>query len=413
MTFKQKFLFALCSVALVADIATAATVPANVKSVQAKAQGNALALTWAPVEGAASYRIYYSHESILGNQGNYDDFQPTTNADTSYTFTSAPLSAPAIYFGVLAVDATGVESEGFEVETSVTLTASQPSTNMPVIGASSSAPAMTTSTPSQTVQSMPSTTSTPFAMLAVESTSSTGVIVAFSKTIKSDLVLNPSYFIITTVSGTVLPITRVEMGAQSALLHTRPQTPGESYTLGLLNAIQAQDGTNLTPSAPRVWFGGFSNVPMGASSSAASMPSSTSYSRSPLNPNPPPTQQPVVRDPQSLQLNAQAQKDGTYAVSARWVEVPGAQGYVLYTSADGKQYIKSSIVDATQNSVEYSRVKPGDFWLKVAAKDNLGNESAGIARAVSLPASGLGLLAVMMGAGAAAGSHFHRKKKVA
>jgi hypothetical protein len=86
---------------------------------------------------------------------------------------------------------------------------------------------------------------------------------------------------------------------------------------------------------------------------------------------------------------------------------------VLYTSADGKQYVKSSVIDGSQNSVEYSRVKAGDFWLKVAATDNRGHESMGIARAVNLPASGLGLLAVMMGAGAAAGSHFHRKKRVA
>jgi hypothetical protein len=398
MSFKQKILLAVCSVALVADIATAATVPANVKSVQARAEGSTLVLSWAPVQGAVGYRIYYSHESILGNQGNYDDFQATNSTDTTYTFTSTPLNAGTVYFGVLAVDASGMESEGFETEASVSLTqaASQPSLTTPVMSAPSS---------------LQSTTGIPLTMLAVESTSSTGVIVAFSKPTKSDLVLNPSYFIITTASGTVLPITRVEMGAQSALLHTRPQNPGETYVLGLLNIIVAQDGTSMTQSAPRVQFLGFGTAPFMSSSAAASIPSSASYSRNPLNTNQP--TQIAMQDPQSLQLNAQVRKDGTYDVSARWVEVPGAQGYVLYTSADGKQYVKSSVIDGSQNSVEYSRVKAGDFWLKVAATDNRGHESMGIARAVNLPASGLGLLAVMMGAGAAAGSHFHRKKRVA
>ncbi|MBP7114214.1 MAG: hypothetical protein KBA40_02040, partial [Candidatus Peribacteraceae bacterium] len=104
MTCKHTLTFAALTLSLTAGVALAADMPSNVKSVQATSGGNTMTVLWSPVPGAVSYRVYYSHESILGNGGNYDDFIQTPDSQVIYILPNPPLQSEKIYFGVLAVD---------------------------------------------------------------------------------------------------------------------------------------------------------------------------------------------------------------------------------------------------------------------------------------------------------------------
>jgi len=189
MPSKQIFTLALAVTALTAQVAFAAGTPSNVQNIQARLLGEALTVTWAPVAGAQFYRIYYSHESILSNQGNYDDFETTPTNAATYTFTKLPLNSQEIFVSVLAVDASDTESEGFESEASVRVQASSLM--------SSSAE---TSTPSSAVPNVmpqgefPTTTAEPMMMRTVSTLSSTGVLLVFSKNIQQDAVISPVFW---------------------------------------------------------------------------------------------------------------------------------------------------------------------------------------------------------------------------
>lgn len=276
MSPKQILTIALVMIALTGQIALAAEPPANVQNVAAALTDGKLTVTWTPVEGAVSYTIYYSHQSILGNGGDYDDFEPVQNV-TSFTFDALPLSAPTIFVGVLATDAAGAESEGFETEASVTVTAAPV---QPAVSSSSSS-SVASSESSSSLNAMPAgenptTTSTPMALISVQATSETGVLIGFSKPVKIDAVITPEFFIITDSGANVLRITKVTVNAATILLETERQVPAREYTFGLLQPVTAVDGTNATPSTPQVKF-----TAAGTATVQPPAPTAPAYGRNP------------------------------------------------------------------------------------------------------------------------------------
>lgn len=120
MTLTQKTLLAL--VVALAPLSTIAAVPPMITDIQAKLTSGILTVTWTQPVGSADiafYRVYFSHESILARDGNYDDFERTKGPETVITFTKLPLQSKEIFFAVLAINTAGRESEGFETETSI------------------------------------------------------------------------------------------------------------------------------------------------------------------------------------------------------------------------------------------------------------------------------------------------------
>ena len=120
MTFTQKILLALA--AMLVPLSAVAAVPPTITSVETKLTNGVLTVRWDPPRDStdiAFYRVYFSHESILARDGNYDDFERTKGPETMVTFTKLPLQSKKIFAAVLAVNAVGQESEGFETEASV------------------------------------------------------------------------------------------------------------------------------------------------------------------------------------------------------------------------------------------------------------------------------------------------------
>ncbi len=232
MSFKQKLTLFLAMMAIAGQIAHAQGVPpGNVKVVQAKIQSGQMIVLWQPVQGAASYRVYYSHESILGNQGNYDDFAQTAGAVTEYAFQAAPLTSPKIYVSVLAVSTDGIESEGFEVEASVDapMTNDKPSNPVmqpePESGHSSS---VATSATEAQPDSRDLTVSAPMAVATLQVISSTGIVLGFTKDVSLTPALDSTYFLVTDSGGVVLHIEKYRLPASSCCLRPSRKSPGAS-----------------------------------------------------------------------------------------------------------------------------------------------------------------------------------------
>lgn len=413
MSKKQILTLVLAFTALTAQIVFAAALPANAKNVAASIVNGALTVTWTRVDGAAFYRVYYSHQSIIGNAGNYDDFERTTGAETVHTFAKLPLTSPKIFVGVLAVDAAGNESEGFETEASVDRPAAPVSSSAATIpeALTNSGLASSSSVSVMPRGENPTTTAEPMNIVSVVPVSSTGVLVTFTKPVKTDAQITPLFFLATDSGGIALGINAVKIDAATILLTTNPQIPERSYTFGLLQPVPAGDGTNAMPAAMQVQFKGF-GAPVAAPQpeKPAEPQQPTAYGQNPMfggNGNPALGN---VGDPSFLDLKATPRKDGTYDVVARWIGAPGVQNYGLYTAVNGQPYTWNSQVGPDQTTVQYSHVRPGNFALRVTSRTGQGQESRGVERALDLPASGIGVIGIMAAAGAAAGLRLRRRK---
>lgn len=416
MSFKQTLTTTALLLSLSASVAFAAELPGNVKNIQATSSQGKISVLWEPVPSAVTYRIYYSHESILGNGGNYDDFEQTVGSQTIYNFASMPLQSEKIYIGILAVDKDGNESEGFEteamVEASASMISSSSSSEASSVASSESSESSESSSESMPSGENPTSTAVPMSIESVQAVTETGVLVTFTKDVSADAVVNAGYFLITTVSGTVLPASNTAISGNTVLITTAPQSPDTEYVLGLLTPIPAADGTNATPSEPQVRF----RTPVKTEPNTPAEPGQT-YGRNPSLPGaiiPQPTgygQRPpqAPLDPSNLGLSAVLRKDGTYNVIARWTASPNAANYSLYTSKNGSPYSWNSAVGNSETTVQYSGITPGKFGIKVASRTN-NVESSGIDKVIDLPATGIGLLGVAAVAGA--GAVGRRKKKV-
>lgn len=240
MTFTQKSIVTLLTF-LMPVSAMAIGVPANVRGIQINNANGAITVSWQPMqENVSFYRVYYSHTSILQNQGNYDDFERTRGLESAYTFSKAPLTSGTLYVSVLAVSPDGVESEGFEEEASLDLGGATPVVN--------NANIPTVATPQ------------PMTITSVGPISSTGILVTFSEDVAlSDAVAVDGYFVVTDTGGTLLRTTRVNVVSSTVMIHTDPQTPGKTYVLTFAKAIPGTQGGSVPVTVAPAKFLGFTN----------------------------------------------------------------------------------------------------------------------------------------------------------
>lgn len=301
MSFIQKFTVILASV-LFSTVVFAAGAPSNVQRVFVNMHQGTLTATWGAVDGAAYYRIYYSHTSILDHGGDYDDMDRTQGKETAYAFKTLPYTSGKAFVAVLAVDQHGVESEGFETEASVDLGGT-------AAPAASSPTSVSTSPSIAANEPIPSVTSIPMAVTSVQAVSQTGVLITFTKALPIGNVFPPTFFMVSDGSGVILESgSGVIVGSGTTILvTTSKQELQKSYFLNILQPVPALDGTNLPTSPTRMPFAGFmermqSSVSSVASSSSSEIP----YVRNPMLPleptiaeEPPVKEQPKTNLPKS------------------------------------------------------------------------------------------------------------------
>lgn len=422
---KIKIALVLSLLALPSIVLGAGTPPSNVENVAATVVGSTVTVSWKAASddtGIAFYRIYHSRKSILDNGGDYDDFERTKGVETSFTFTKTPVASGPLIIGVLAVDKDGNESEGFETEATVTISAA-------------SSVAVSSAPVAMPVGSNPSTTAQPMTINALAPVSATGILIVFSKPLKNTD-FSKGYFLLADTGGTIVPVVKARQVGTDMLIEVAPLTPGKVYILSFLNNIPADDGTVMPSSAAPAQFVGFGTPTVGSVSSVSSISSvasssvssvavsssvsssassvssamSSSYSRNPGEGTPPVTT--VVGDPVDLRIQTTPRSDGTYDIVATWSPMPNTRGFVLYTSLDGTNFVQNSMVGPTDTTVRYTRIRGGTrFGLRVATLAIDGKQSPGASRVVTLPNSGIGLLSVVGAAGALAARRRFRRKK--
>ncbi len=437
----------------IASVAFAAGVPSNVVRVGAKVENGKLIVDWdaaTDAAGIASYRIYYSRKSILDNGGDYDDFEQTADEATQYAFPHLPYAGQKIYLAVLAVNTSGLESDAFEAETSVDLPSgdAQPG---PDVGPG---PQITENPPAAMQKGM--------TVDRIDVPNNSTVVVTFSQPLADTQQLGPGFFIIVDEQGGILEVREYAKDGATVTLTTGEQTDGRKYILGVLQRITGEDGSSIDGSAPQTPFTGMGASAESSSSSEApvAVESSSSapandYGRNPNLTNPANgneygrnpnlanqnvgnnqnfldllrnrTQAGVITQPTQirdtvppedaslLSLRRVLRTDGTYNVVAQWRGSPDTardlNGYAIATTNNGYAFTPSSTIDADQTSVQYTRISPGTFGVRVSAFDQAGNRSAGIDKIITLPQSGIGLIGVMAVSGIAAARGIRRKRQ--
>src|SRR3989344_396513 len=228
--------------------------PEGVSGIFAANKGGTVHVQWnAPQEGEdiASYRVYYSQESILQNGGQYDDFETTDGAVIEHDLKDAPHANP-LYISVLAVNSAGEESHFFLEEVSVNAEMSgnalptntepmEPVMPQPNDAAQTDiAPVVPLDTSGQNTSvglplAQPSIGE--FALLSVRASSATGVTVNFTHPVTIDPALATRAFMIFDAKNNQLPIVRIRMAESTIDLDTYPQEKCRVYSLVIGPAV--------------------------------------------------------------------------------------------------------------------------------------------------------------------------------
>lgn len=372
---------ALGWISLLLPMAASAAAPGNVTGIRAAVQDGGVSVSWQVPQGTVTgYRVFYSHASILGNDGLYDDFETVQGTQTQHLLQNIP-PIPELFVSVLAMNG-DEESALFAEEARVTL---------------QQAPTPEEQMPSTTVAAAPV-----LRLLRAVPVSSTGILLTFSHPLHP-AVQTPTLFSIATASGVQLPVIRVESTSSGIVLHTAPQTPNEAYRLQAAVSLVGldEDGTTIPLAADQspILLSGYDPLAAGSTSSAVqaasslttSMPASSVASSS-VAPMP-------LQEVTNLTLRAAPQQNGTYDIDIAWDAARGnIAGYrIAQTTDEGRTYGEERLLGATTNAVRVEGVTAGTFGVRVRVLSSDGRESAGQTRIMELPATSGGTMGTLPG----------------
>lgn len=215
---------------------------AGVKTLHAEYKGGQVKVTWTAPAGAqpAFYNLYYSQSTILGNNGEYDDFEKIDGGKTEFQMTRT--AKGELYIAVLPVDADGEETASFTEEVRLALTE----------GASANAGG----TPAVAVAQAAGTTL--LTLEKAQSDSATGILLTFSHATTVPAAQAKTAFTVEDASGALIPLTRLTIRDKTVLLHTMGQKRGATYIVRIQPVVTGKDATgkviNLDPLRSSVTF---------------------------------------------------------------------------------------------------------------------------------------------------------------
>ena len=331
--------------------------PGGVTGMTAVVQPDGVMVGWHTVEGGdiASYRIFYSHASILSNNGLYDDFEEVSATETTHLLRNIPASGE-LYVSVLAVDKSGAESPYFLEEAHVKLS------DAPMGGTAMPEPPAPQAMRGEPVEDV-------LRLLSVEAVSATGVVLRFSHEVTMDPSLAPTAIVIETGSGVKLAMKRLTVRGTDILVDTAMQERGAVYRVTVTAAISASGSSGqrlaVLPDQEAMLFMGH---PTGSASPAASTGKS-----------------------EAMQLRLRAQPTGAvYRVEATWQPASGpVKGYsVAQTSDNGRTYGQAHLVSAENRDVVIPNVPAGNFGILLKTVSIDGSTSRGVLQTITLPKTG-------------------------
>lgn len=343
--------------------------------------GDQVRVSWNAVDAdnIERYKVYYSTETILGNNGLYDDFEVTQGPVTSLTI-ARPNSAKQFYFAVIAVTTDGEESEFFTQEAVARFdgtvqqpvqTSSAPAVQQPI----SSMPAVQQPVSSEPFPEPPFEEGDAVRLVRADPESSTGVLVIFTSPITVTTEGAPQGLRIVDAQGNQLQITRITISGDHVIIYTMPQKRGVVYRVEFSEPFKGVNGKPLDQTDRNALFTGHET-----GIDPGTMTSPTGQMRE-VNPMFPP-------DVQNLKFTPYTQNDGLYTLIVEW-QVDNSPGdlayYLIYQTRDGgKTFAGPSVLPIDIRGVQLQGVTPGEYGIAVQTINMYGYVSQGVFQNVFL-----------------------------
>ncbi|HVW66530.1 MAG TPA: Ig-like domain-containing protein [Candidatus Peribacteraceae bacterium] len=359
-----------------------AAAPGNVTGIHATLQGGKVLVEWTPVtdQHIASYQVFFSHASILGNNGLYDDYDTVDGSVNSDLLQNVP-PVQTLYVSVLAVNDQGQTSPFFAEEASVNLNGGTAASSAAMSSAGFQIPTLTNT--SSAAASIPTTTSTVLRLINAQSISATGVLLTFTSPVAVDPAQAQTAFTIKTASGDVLALTRLTIQGNTIQIDTAPQWQNTVYQVTVGNGVTGKDANgNMIPfdstQGPTLFTGSPNGIPP---QTQPTQQQQTSGTTGVSNGN----------DVSNLRLRAQAGNDGTYTVQASWL-APATGSIASYQVAQstngGVSFGPAATVDRSAGGISVPNVPAGNFAVMVKVVYTDGTTSRGIMQTINLPTTG-------------------------
>ncbi len=372
---KTKFTIA-CALALLslAGRVFAQVAPSPVTGVAANTINGQIVVQWDEVgsDPIDYYRVYYSGQSILNNNGLYDDFEITDGDQTTLSFVP-PQGMTDLYIAVIAVAKNGLESEFFTEEVYVKVPSSAPSVSSTPI-----APAPKLPEPVSTPPEIPSHTS--MKLLKGEATSPEEITVEFSTSITVDPNRAPEGLKITKADGSTLQITSITISGKTVTIHTVKQERGRVYNVRFAEPFAGKNGQLLDHDDRSVFISGHKD-----GREPTSAPTQI-FAQPPMQPRVSnPTAPPDIVNPTIV---PQIQQNGAYTITVEWQVDNGPgdlYGIVAYQTRDGVNFGPPSLLPVDIRGVQLQNVTPGFFGIYLQTVNVYGYVSPGVFQYVTLP----------------------------
>jgi len=381
-------------------MSAAALVPTSVTGITTQIVENQIQVNWKAVSDDISYyRVYFSSESILNNNGLYDDFERTTGPETTLLF-PRPNSAPEIFVAVIAVNKNNEESEFFTQESSVrfgSITVSSTS-SAPRVASFSSAPPIQWSSaasielvPPPQQQSSAATFSSlasvnpvytgigeDITLLSADPLSATGILIRFSAPITVDPMHASEGLHIFTATNEQLPISRITINGNEMMIYTQMQTRGVVYKVEVKAPFMGPNQEEIDPTGGSALFAGHETGLEPSSSSGTTVRV--------VDPYYPP-------DIANLVFTPRMQANGSYSLVAEWTVDNSPKDlahYLIYQTRDrGQTFSGPTILPIDIRGVQLDGVTPGEYGLAIQTLNIYGYLSKGVFQNVLLPTPGV------------------------
>ncbi|MDP6561869.1 MAG: hypothetical protein QF793_02995 [Candidatus Peribacteraceae bacterium] len=372
MLTKIKIIFTLTLLALSGQ-AFAQSAPSAVTGLDAQVFQGEIVVQWDAVtsDPIDYYRVYYSGESILDNEGLYDDFEVTQEDETTLSFLP-PLGATELYIAVIAVSINGMESEFFTDEARLELD-SEP---LPPTGV------FKDYDEDKPAEQQPPTMMPPTAAVGATARLLKGAVVSpekivieFSASMTVDSKRAPEGLKIEGPGSTSLQIKNITLEAKSITIITETQERGTVYNVQFSEPFEGRAGQPLDLDDRSVLITGHIDgkdpVP-------------------PVPPPPPPREVDPMTPPdlQNVTIVPELQANGGYTITLTWNidNTPGdLYGIVAYQTRDGQTFGPPNLLPIDVSGVQLADVTPGFFGIYLQTVNTYGYVSSGVFQYVTLP----------------------------
>ena len=347
----------------------AQSAPSAVMGVDATLQNGEVSVSWTAVSSdpIEYYRVYYSAESILDNDGLYDDFEVTDGDETTLTFLP-PLGSGDLYIAVIAVAQNGLESEFFTDEARLELDAEPlPPTGVFKDYDEDKAPT------GQKPPSLPPVTGSATARLLKGSVATPEkMVIEFSASMTVDSARAPEGLQIEGPGRTVLQIKNITIEAKTITITTEVQERGTVYNVQFSEPFEGRAGQKLDADDRSVLLTGHAD---------GKNPVPTAPPQRVSDPMAPP-------DLENVTIVPELQPNGAYLVTLQWTvdNTPGdLYGIVVYQTRDGQTFGPPSLLPIDIGGVQLADVTPGFFGMYLQTINSYGYVSPGIFQYANLP----------------------------